>query len=106
MYKLVFFVPEGSQETVKSAVFAAGAGRLGHYSHCCWQILGQGQFRPEVGAHPTLGEQDVLTYVSEYRIELLCEADKMRAVIAALRLAHPYEEPAFEVLALVAEEHW
>lgn len=106
MYKLIIFVPENALEAVKSAVFAAGAGRLGHYSDCCWQVLGQGQFRPLPGATPALGEHHALTQVAEYRLELLCDASCIRDVVSALRRAHPYEEPAFEVLALVAEENW
>ncbi|MBE0484082.1 MAG: NGG1p interacting factor NIF3 [Bacterioplanes sp.] len=106
MYKLIIFVPEDALEQVKLAVFAAGAGHLGHYSDCCWQVLGQGQFRPRQGANPVLGALDALTCVAEYRLELLCDASCIRDVVSALRQAHPYEEPAFEVLALVAEDNW
>ena len=62
MYKLVFFVPESHLDVVKEAVFATGAGRMGHYSHCCWQILGEGQFMPMPGAHPL--QQFLLAYAS------------------------------------------
>ncbi len=106
MYKLIIFVPETALETVKTAVFAAGAGHLGHYTDCCWQVLGRGQFRPQAGASPTLGDINQLTDVAEYRLELLCDPKHIRAVVAALRAAHPYEEPAFEVVALVPENHW
>jgi hypothetical protein len=101
MLKLCFFVPETHVETVKTAVFDAGAGKLGDYDQCAWQVLGQGQFRPLEGANPHLGQQGELESVAEYRVETLCPQDSIRSVIAALRLAHPYEEPAFDVIQLV-----
>ena len=96
MYKLVFFVPDSHLELVKSAVFAAGAGRIGNYDQCCWQVSGQGQFRPLAGAAPYLGQQEQLETVSEYRVEMVCADACIAAAIAALRAAHPYEEPAFD----------
>lgn len=99
--KLVFFVPASHVEVVKAAVFAAGAGRQGNYEHCCWQVLGKGQFRPMAGSSPFLGELGNLESVAEYRVELLCPADCASAVKAALVAAHPFEEPAYEFLPLV-----
>lgn len=97
MYKLVFYVPETHVEAVKTSVFATGAGRIGDYDSCCWQILGQGQFRPLDGSQPYLGERGRIERVSEYRVELVCEDDLIRPALAALRDAHPYEEPAYDV---------
>lgn len=104
MLKLCFFVPEDHVETVKAAVFEAGAGKLGDYDQCAWQTLGQGQFRPLEGADPYLGQQGGLETVAEYRVETLCPEQHARAVIAALRLAHPYEEPAFDLISVVDPE--
>lgn len=101
MCKLCFFVPEDHLESVKNAIFEAGAGQLGEYDRCAWQVLGQGQFRPLQGANPHIGEQGRLETVAEYRVETLCAEEHVRAVIAALRLAHPYEEPAFDLITLV-----
>lgn len=56
MYKLSFFVPDSHVEAVKSAVFAAGGGRIGDYDSCAWQVLGQGQFRPMDGSQPFIGQ--------------------------------------------------
>ncbi|MGH1440989.1 MAG: NGG1p interacting factor NIF3 [Cellvibrionaceae bacterium] len=100
MYKLVFFVPETHCEHVKQAVFEAGAGKQGHYSHCSWQTLGQGQFLPLQDSQPYLGEKDTLEVVAEYRVEVLCDDDVLRQVVRALRQSHPYEEPAYDVLKL------
>ncbi|WP_331345509.1 YqfO family protein [Cellvibrio sp. UBA7661] len=96
MYKLVFFVPEAYLEPVKAAVFAAGAGRIGNYDQCCWQMCGQGQFRPLVGSSPHIGQPDRLEALPEYRVEMVCADDYIQQVILALRAAHPYEEPAFD----------
>lgn len=104
MYKLIFYVPESHLEQVKSAVFAAGAGHIGNYDQCCWQVLGRGQFRPLAGSDPFIGELNQATQVSEYRVEMVCEAALIKAVVASLRQAHPYEEPAYDLLRLLEVE--
>ena len=101
MFKLVFFVPASHVESVKHAVFAAGAGRIGDYDHCAWQVLGEGQFRPLPGSNPFIGSQDILEKVPEYRVELVCADACIADAVAALKAAHPYEEPAFDVTRLV-----
>jgi len=103
MYKLGFYVPESHLEAVKSAAFAAGAGRIGEYDSCCWQVLGQGQFRPLAGSQPYLGQRGKVETVAEYRVEMVCAAGLIRAVVAAMLAAHPYEEPAWDLVALVTD---
>ncbi|SIN77355.1 hypothetical protein SAMN05443662_0560 [Sulfurivirga caldicuralii] len=100
MYKIAFFVPVGHEETVKEAMFAAGAGRIGDYDRCSWQVLGVGQFRPLEGASPFIGSANTLERVAEYRVEMVCEAGVIEAVVAAMKAAHPYETPAYEVYRL------
>ena len=102
MYKLVFFVPASHLEPVKQAVFDAGAGRVGDYDSCCWQVLGQGQFRPLPGSKPYLGTQDKVETVVEYRVEMVCERRYVSAVMKALVSAHPYEEPAYDLWELAS----
>lgn len=97
MYKICFFVPASHAESVKSAVFLTGAGRIGSYEQCCWQSQGTGQFRPLSGSQPYVGEQDVLEYVEELKVEMVCDDEHVKAAISALRAAHPYEQPAYEV---------
>lgn len=97
MYKLAFFVPINDAETVKEAVFITGAGRIGDYEACCFQVPGTGQFRPLDGASPHIGQVGDLERVEELKVELVCEDDLIRRAVAALREAHPYEEPAFDV---------
>lgn len=101
MYKLAFFVPEEHAEPVKAAVFAAGAGKIGDYDSCCWQTAGQGQFRPLEGSQPFLGQQGEVERVRELKVEMVCDAEKMRVAIQALLDAHPYEEPAYDIIELV-----
>ncbi|MFT3930301.1 MAG: YqfO family protein [Spongiibacteraceae bacterium] len=97
MYKLCVYVPTSHVEQVKQAMFDAGAGRIGDYDSCCWQVAGQGQFRPLAGANPFIGSQGNIETVEEYKVELVCEDALIADVVAALKQAHPYEEPAYQV---------
>lgn len=100
MYKLVFFVPESHVDAVKEAVFEAGAGQQGDYDSCCWQVLGEGQFRPLENSQPFIGVPGEVETVPEYRVEMLCAEDCAKQVIVALKQAHPYEEPAFDLFSI------
>ena len=100
MVKLNFFVPESHLERVKQALFDAGAGKIGAYDSCCWQTLGTGQFRGLEGSDPFLGEKGGIEQFPEYKVELVCEDALIRDVVAALKAAHPYEEPAYDVIRL------
>lgn len=102
MYKLCFYVPDTHVETVKQAIFDAGAGRVGAYDSCAWQVPGEGQFRPLAGSEPFIGRQGQVEKVAEYKVETVCEDALMAAVVAALKAAHPYEEPAYQVWRLEA----
>lgn len=97
MYKLSFFVPEEDLEQVKAAVFATGAGRIGNYDSCCWQVLGLGQFRPLEGSDPHIGQQGDIETVAEWKVELVCSDELIHQAVAAMKKAHPYEEPAYDV---------
>ncbi|AHL35758.1 NGG1p interacting factor 3 protein, NIF3 [Pseudomonas brassicacearum] len=97
MYKLCFFVPASHVDVVKSAVFAAGGGRIGDYEHCAWQVLGQGQFRPLDGSQPFIGEAGQVEQVEEWKVELVVADELIRGVVEALKQSHPYETPAYEV---------
>lgn len=97
MWKLTVFIPAEHLENVKEALFEAGAGATAHgYDRCCWQILGQGQFRPLEGSHPFIGSQGTSETVAEYRVEMLCGEERKSAVTEALLAAHPYEQPAYD----------
>jgi dinuclear metal center YbgI/SA1388 family protein len=96
--KIVTFVPVGPAITaVHEALAAAGAGTIGDYSHCSFATAGTGQFKPLAGAHPTIGQVGKLERVAETKLEMVLPRRRRAAVVAALRAAHPYEEPAFDV---------
>jgi hypothetical protein len=97
MYKMCYFVPETHVEQTKQALFEAGAGRIGDYDCCAWQCRGQGQFRPLEGSDPFLGKAGEIEVVDEYKVELVCADELIQDALAALKRAHPYEEPAYEV---------
>jgi len=97
MFKIFVYVPENSVEKVKSALFDAGAGRIGLYDSCCWQTKGRGQFRPLSGSQPTIGSLGEIEQVTEIKLELVCQDELVKNAVLAMKIAHPYEEPAFDV---------
>ncbi|MGE5618633.1 MAG: Nif3-like dinuclear metal center hexameric protein [Sphingomonadaceae bacterium] len=99
-YKIVVYVPPSHVEAVKNAMAEAGAGHIGNYSHCFWQVLGTGQFRPEEGSTPYLGAVGQEERVEEHRVEGVVPQSRLRAVLDAMRSAHPYEEIAYDLLPL------
>lgn len=99
-FKLIYMVPASHLEHTKAAIFEAGAGNMENYSHCCWQILGQGQFKPNENADPHIGMAGVVESVEEYRVETIMPESAVQRVLAALKAAHPYEVPAIDVVRL------
>jgi len=96
-FKFEIYVPEYFCEKLKSAVFNAGAGKLGKYDCCAWQTFtGTGQFRPLDGSSPFLGQTGKIEKVKEIKIELICEEKYIGDVIKAIKKNHPYETPAFQ----------
>lgn len=96
-YKLAVFIPIKSVKKVSDALFAAGAGAMGSYSHCGFGTEGQGSFMPLKGAKPAIGTHGKLEKVPEIRFETIVPLQKLDACIAAMRKAHPYESPAFDI---------
>ncbi len=94
-------MPREALDAVRNALFEAGAGRIGDYEHCSWYTQGTGTFRGGEGTNPTLGEAGREERVAELRLETVFPEERQEEVIAALRAAHPYEEPAFDVYALL-----
>src|SRR5687768_5730979 len=99
--KLVVFVPPEALDGVRDALFAAGAGRIGGYERCSWYTEGTGTFFGGEATSPTLGERGREERVAELRLETVFPEDRLDEVITALRAAHPYEEPAFDVYPLL-----
>ena len=98
LLKIEVYLPESHLEEVKSAMFAAGGGRVGDYDSCAWQTLGTGQYRPLEGSNPYQGQTGEVESASEYKLEMVCDPALVEAVVAAMKAAHPYEEVAFSVI--------
>jgi hypothetical protein len=94
-------VPETHLSAVLDAIAGAGAGVIGHYTHCSFSSAGIGRFLPDAGANPALGERERLNTEPEIRVETFCPREQAKAVVAALRAAHPYEEPVIYLLPLL-----
>jgi hypothetical protein len=104
LHKLVWFVPEEALAVTRDAVFGAGAGRIGDYERCSWYTAGTGTFMPGEGAHPTVGEVGEEELVPELRVETVVPVGLAAPVVRALLDAHPYEEVAYELYAIVQLE--
>ncbi|MBA3233054.1 MAG: Nif3-like dinuclear metal center hexameric protein [Propionibacteriales bacterium] len=98
--KVVTFVPRGDVERMVDALSDAGAGAIGDYDRCAFVSMGEGTFRPGAQANPAIGTRGEIELVGEARVEMVLPRASRMAVLAALRAAHPYEEPAFDVLEL------
>jgi hypothetical protein len=98
--KLVVFVPAEALDRVRSALFDAGAGRIGAYERCSWYCDGTGTFFGGEGADPAVGRAGREERVPEVRLETVYSVEREADVVRALRAAHPYEEPAFDLYVL------
>lgn len=96
-YKVVVIVPIANAEKIRQVIGDAGGGKIGNYSRCSFSSRGIGRFKPLEGAKPAIGEVGKLEEVEEERIEFVCEEGNLKAVLAAIHEAHPYEEPAIDV---------
>ena len=97
----MWFVPREALEATRDAVFAAGAGRIGDYERCSWYAAGTGTYLGGEGTNPTLGEAGREERVAELRVETVVPEGRLDEVVRALKAAHPYEEPAYDVYPLV-----
>ncbi|HAS59107.1 MULTISPECIES: Nif3-like dinuclear metal center hexameric protein [unclassified Algoriphagus] len=101
--KLVFFVPEEHKNKVLDAVYEAGAGQIGEYKDCSFQVKGMGTFTPSEDANPFLGQRGAPQYEAEIRAEVILPAFLSNKIISAMKKAHPYEEVAYYLSALENE---
>jgi len=100
IYKIVVTVPEDEADKLREAIGNAGGGKVGNYTYCSFSVKGTGRFLPIDGANPTIGQVGQLETVTEERIEITCDNDSVKEVVAAIREAHSYEEPAIDVYKL------
>jgi dinuclear metal center YbgI/SA1388 family protein len=98
--KVVVFVPEADLARVSDALFAAGAGRIGQYSQCGFRVAGTGTFFGSDATNPTVGQKGRREEVGEWRLEVVCPADRLPDVVDSMRKAHSYEEPAYDLYPL------
>ncbi|MEW6660528.1 MAG: Nif3-like dinuclear metal center hexameric protein [Thermodesulfobacteriota bacterium] len=96
-YKLTVFVPVGYEDRVREALADDRVGVIGRYSHCTFASKGQGTYIPLEGAQPFLGQVAALSRAAESRLEVLVPESRVKAALARLKAAHPYEEPAYDV---------
>ncbi len=97
-FKIIVMVPVEAADKVRSAMAKAGSGKQGDYESCSFSSRGVGRFRPLTGANPTVGEINKLEEVEEEIIQTICHKDLIEKVITAIKSAHPYEEPAIDIL--------
>ena len=100
MYKVAVHVPVEHADKMRQVIGEAGGGKIGNYSYASFSVRGIGRVKPESGAHPAVGEMGVFEEVEEERIEFVCNEDCLDRVLTAVRSAHPYEEPAIDVVKL------
>ncbi|PIE50719.1 MAG: Nif3-like dinuclear metal center hexameric protein [Flavobacteriales bacterium] len=100
LQQLVCYVPKKKAEQVKSALFDAGAGNIGFYQDCSFQVKGKGGYTPIEGANPYAGKVGAPEKAKEYEISVIFEAYKQAQVLSAMKKAHPYEEVAYQVYSL------
>ncbi|MBL6991321.1 MAG: NGG1p interacting factor NIF3 [Bacteriovoracaceae bacterium] len=102
MFKVIVFIPLSHVAAVKQGMFDAGAGKIGVYDSCCFETQGTGQFRPLEGSDPFVGKTNEVETVQEVKVEMVCDPKYIEKVVAAMKLMHPYEEVAYDVLKLEA----
>lgn len=100
--KIVVFAPRSYAERIRRVLAESGCGHIGNYDFCSFSIKGIGRFRPLKGAKPFIGKIGGIKEVSEERIETICPKAKLKKTLAAVKKAHPYEEPAIDVYPLEA----
>ena len=104
MYKISFYVPKTHCESVKNALFSAGAGKIGQYENCAWQTSGTGQYRPLSESEPYHGDKGKLCHADEYKVEMICDNRHIKNALETLIESHPYETPAYEAYPFVTAD--
>lgn len=103
LYKILVYIPKGHEDTMFNALVGAGAGQIGNYSSCTYRTEGIGTFKPETGTHPFIGEEGKLEMVNETKLGTIVPQSLLNKTIKALIKAHPYEEPAYDIIPLENE---
>lgn len=101
--KIITTVPPENVEEVRNAICEAGAGIIGNYNYCSMSTKCNGTFKPNDEANPYIGEKNKLEFVDEEKLEVVCPVENVKDVVSKLREAHPYEEPAIDIIPLLDE---
>lgn len=104
--KIFVTIPVDDVGKIREAVCQAGAGVIGEYDYCTTSVKSIGTFRPSDNANPYIGTRQQLEFVEEEKLEFVCDVDKVKGVLKALREAHPYEEPAIDIVPLIDESEF
>lgn len=104
--KIVVTVPVDDTEKIRNVMCEAGAGIIGEYSYCSMATKCIGTSMPSDNANPYIGTSNKLEYIEEDKLEVVCDVDKVKGVLKALRDAHPYEEPAIDIIPLIDEDNF
>ena len=104
--KIFVTIPSENVEIVRDAVCKAGAGVIGNYSFCTFASNGTGTFIPNDAANPHIGTNGIMERVEEAKLEFICQISNVKQVLKELRKAHPYEEPAIDIVPLIDEENF
>ena len=99
-YKVAVYVPVTHSEQLRQAMGDAGAGHIGAYSHCSFSVAGEGRFLPLEGTNPFIGQVGAIETVPEERVETVVPKKLLGQVLAAMKEVHPYEEIAYDIVAL------
>lgn len=102
--KICVHSPLEDADKIRKTIGDFGAGIIGNYSHCSFATRGVGRFKPNDNANPTIGESGKIEEVEEENIEFICPTSMAKEVIKKIKEAHPYEEPAIEILPIIEEE--
>lgn len=102
--KIITTIPLENVEEVRNAICEAGAGIIGNYTHCSMSTRCVGTFKPNDKAKPYIGKKNKMEFAEEEKLEVVCDIDKVKNTVAALRKAHPYEEPAIDIIPLLNEK--
>lgn len=101
--KIVVFVPTSHADLIREVLAKSGCGHIGNYDNCSFSSKGVGRFRGLEGTKPAIGESGKIEEVEEERIETICESEKVKGVLEAIKEVHPYEEPAVDIYPLLNE---
>ena len=102
--KVIVTIPIKNVNEVRNAIFEAGAGVIGNYTHCSMATKCIGTFKPTEAANPYIGETNNLEFVEEEKLEIVCNVKLVKNVISKIREVHPYEEPSIDIIPLIGEK--